>query len=381
MDTGKIMLIDGNSILNRAFYGVQSSQLLATTYGLYTNAVFGFINILNKYLNEENPDYLCVAFDLKAPTFRHKEFEGYKAKRKGMPGELAVQVPVIKEVLDAMNIKRLEYEGFEADDIIGSVSYCAEQQGLNVVIVTGDKDSLQLASDKTRIKMPITRGGKTETEEYDYNRMLEKYGVTPVQFIDVKGLMGDTSDNIPGVPGIGEKTALDLIKKFNSIEELYENIQNVDRNSVKEKLSSNRELAFMSKRLATIDRNMPELCTIPDLKRGDYDRAKLFELFTRLEFKSFIEKFGLADTVQIEKTTKIIECIEEMQKVRLLKKKLASRKEFAVFYLIDKVGGFSSKLIGAAFSWEKDESVYVSLNGCLSEEDFLLRCFCLHFGC
>ena len=172
----KLMLIDGNSILNRAFYGLQGPQLLATSDGLYTNAVYGFINILHKYMEEEKPGYICVAFDLKAPTFRHKEYDGYKAGRKGMPGELAVQVPVIKEVLDAMNIRRLEHEGYEADDIIGSVSLCAEKSGFDVIIVTGDRDSLQLASHSTRVKIPVTRGGKTETDEYDHVRIGENYG-------------------------------------------------------------------------------------------------------------------------------------------------------------------------------------------------------------
>ena len=210
MKKEKLMLIDGNSIINRAFYGLQGTKLLSTADGLYTNGIYGFVNILSKFLEEEKPQYLAVAFDLKAPTFRHKEYEGYKAKRKGMPPELAVQMPILKEVLDAMNINRLELEGYEADDIIGSISLCAEEQGMEVVIITGDKDQLQLISENIRVKLPITRGGKTETEEYDLNKLKERYGVTPIEFIDVKGLMGDVSDNIPGVAGIGEKTALDL---------------------------------------------------------------------------------------------------------------------------------------------------------------------------
>jgi DNA polymerase-1 len=202
MNNEKLMIFDGNSILTRAFYGIMGPQLLSTSDGLYTNAVYGFINILHKFVEEDQPELICVAFDMKAPTFRHREYEGYKAKRKAMPEELRVQVPVIKEVLDAMNIKRLEYEGFEADDIIGSVSLCAEKDGFDVVIITGDRDYLQLASDTTKIKLVTTRKGKTETQEYDYNRMIEEYGITPAQFIDVKALMGDASDNIPGVPGI-----------------------------------------------------------------------------------------------------------------------------------------------------------------------------------
>lgn len=303
MTTDKLMIIDGNSILNRAFYGLQGSQLLAATDGLHTNAIFGFLNILNKFLIEEKPEYLCVAFDLKAPTFRHLEFSGYKAKRKGMPPELAEQMPVMKEVLDAMNIKRLELEGFEADDIIGSISQCAQQQNMRVVIITGDRDSLQLASESTRILMPITRAGRTETEAYDAEGVMSHYGVTPQQFIDVKGLMGDQSDNIPGVPGIGEKTAIELIKAFGSLDNIYQSIEKVEKKGVREKLETNKELAFISRRIATIDRNMPTLCTLEELKRGDFNEARLYELFKRLEFKSLIEKFGLKQGESLETNT------------------------------------------------------------------------------
>lgn len=373
MSNGKLMVIDGNSILNRAFYGLQGPRLLSTSDGLYTNAVFGFINILHKYMEEEKPQYICVAFDLKAPTFRHKEFEGYKAKRKGMPDELAVQVPVIKQVLDAMNIKRLEYEGFEADDIIGYISYCAEKKGMEVVIVTGDRDSFQLASATTRIKLPVTRGGKTETEEYDYDRIVEKYGVTPTQFIDVKGLMGDQSDNIPGVPGIGEKTALDLIKKFGSIETIYENMDQVDKNSVREKLTANRELAYLSKRLATICRDMPELCAIDELERVEPDRELLYELFKRLEFKSFIEKFKLNQpSASAPKTaTKTVESISTLEDLRRIGGEILRTKEMSVYYLIDRLDSFTFRLAGAAFTWGGDRSAYLGLGGPIAEEDFL----------
>lgn len=373
MSNGKLMIIDGNSILNRAFYGLQGPRLLSTSDGLYTNAVFGFINILYKYMEEEKPQHICVAFDLKAPTFRHKEFEGYKAKRKGMPDELAVQVPVIKQVLDAMNIKRLEYEGFEADDIIGYISYCAEKKGMEVVIVTGDRDSFQLASATTRIKLPVTRGGKTETEEYDYDRIVEKYGVTPTQFIDVKGLMGDQSDNIPGVPGIGEKTALDLIKKFGSIETIYENMDQVDKNSVREKLTANRELAYLSKRLATICRDMPELCAIDELERVEPDRELLYELFKRLEFKSFIEKFKLNQpSASTPKTaTKTVESISTLEDLRRIGGEILRTKEVSVYYLIDRLDSFTFRLAGAAFTWGGDRSAYLGLGGPIAEEDFL----------
>lgn len=370
----KLMIIDGNSILNRAFYGLQGPKLLSTSDGLYTNAVFGFINILQKYLDEEGPEYICVAFDLKAPTFRHKEFDGYKSNRKGMPDELGMQVPVIKEVLDAMNIKRLEYEGFEADDIIGYISLCAENKGMNVVIVTGDRDSLQLATAKTRIKLPVTRGGKTETDEYDHEKVVEKYGVTPTQFIDVKGLMGDSSDNIPGVPGIGEKTAIELIKKFGSIENLYENLDMVEKKGVKDKLEAGRELAFMSKRLAAIERSMPEICKIDELKRVDFDREKLLKLFRRLEFRSFIDKFKLERSAHANTTAAIeskkVDCVNRITDLAKLSGKISISGELSLIYLIDTFDSFKYKLSGLGLSWEPENSAYLNLAE-LPEDDVL----------
>lgn len=374
MNSGKLMIIDGNSIMNRAFYGLQGANMFSVSSGVHTNAIFGFINILCKFLDEEKPEYLCVAFDLKAPTFRHLEFEGYKAKRKGMPQELAEQVPLIKEVLDLMNIKSLEMEGFEADDIIGSISLCAENNGLDVIIITGDKDSLQLATEKTRIKMPVTRGGKTETDEYDSNEVFAKYGVTPSQFIDVKGLMGDHSDNIPGVPGIGEKTALELISKYKSIENIYEQIEQIEKKSVKEKLLANRELAYMSKRIATIERNMPHLCEMDDLVRKEFDNPRLYELFKKLDFKSFIEKFNLSADSKLEQT-KTNECkvtlINEISEMIKLKEKIKKAGKVSVFYLMDKTGSFETNLSGIAFSYYEGKSSFLRLGGTISEETFL----------
>lgn len=373
MKAEKIMIIDGNSILNRAFYGLQGPKLLSTSGGLHTNAVFGFINILNKYLEEEKPEYLCVAFDLKAPTFRHLEFDGYKAKRKGMPDELAEQVPLIKDVLDAMNIKRLELEGYEADDIIGSISLCAESKGMDAVIVTGDRDALQLASEKTRIKMPVTRGGRTETDEYDDKKVFEKYGVTPAQFIDVKGLMGDQSDNIPGVPGIGEKTALDLIIKFKSIENIYESLEQVDKKSVREKLEANRDLAFMSKHLATIERNMPSLCDVTELKRTEFNSGSLYEIFKRLEFKSLIEKMNLVPAAAEAKPAACckVEVADVMADARRIKGSIVKAGKTALFHLIDRHGAFEGRLAGVVFYLNPEESYYIKLDEGLSEEMFL----------
>ena len=221
----KLVLIDGNSIMNRAFYGIMGSKMLMTKDGKYTNAVYGFLAILFKLMEEINPEYMVVAFDLKAPTARHKLYEGYKANRKGMPEELAEQMPIIKEILRAMNIDIVEKEGYEADDVLGTLSRYGEAQGLEVTILSGDRDTFQLATDKVTIRIPRTKGGKTETDLFDREKIKETYGLEPKQLIDVKGLQGDTSDNIPGVPGVGEKTALSLIQKFGSIENLYEKVE------------------------------------------------------------------------------------------------------------------------------------------------------------
>lgn len=371
MDTGKLMLVDGNSILNRAYYGLKGSSMLSTSEGVYTNAVYGFINILLKYMEEENPDHIGVAFDLKGPTFRHTEFSEYKANRKGMPEELALQVPIIKEVLDAMNIKRLEHEGFEADDILGSVSLCAEEEGMEVVILTGDRDSLQLASKTTKIKLPVTRSKVTETEEYDYNGVLNHYGVTPTQFIDVKGLMGDPSDNIPGVPGIGEKTALKLIKQFGSIDNIYGNIEEVERATIKKSLLENKEIALLSRKLSLIDREMPHLCNIEELKIQDYNSEKLYKLFVELEFKSLIEKLGLGINNNIDIVQRETTVFAQTEELHNLKQNIIKAKMFSVFPLIDKINNFEYKMSGLGICYEEGKLCYIHINNSLNEESFL----------
>jgi len=373
MSTDKLMIIDGNSILNRAFYGLQGTKLLSAPDGLHTNAIYGFLNILNKYLDEENPQYLCVAFDLKAPTFRHLEYSSYKATRKGMPPELAEQVPYVKEILDAMRIKRLEMEGYEADDIIGSISKCAEEKNMQVVIVTGDRDSLQLASESTRILIPVTRSGRTETEAYDINGVIERYGVTPEQLIDVKGLMGDSSDNIPGVPGIGEKTALELIKAYGNLDGVYNNIDTIEKKSVREKLEANKELAYMSRRLATIERNMPTLCRFEELKREEYDKNKLLELFRRLGFKSLIEKYGLVrDETGDDKYPQDIQFIlaDDLFTLAQIAAEIKQSGKVAMFHLLERKGQFENDLAGIALSWGS-KNAYITIGSGINEEQFL----------
>lgn len=221
----RLILIDGNSIMNRAFYGIMGSKMLMTEDGTYTNAVYGFLAILFKIIEDLNPSYLAVSFDLKAPTARHKMYEGYKANRHGMPDELASQMPIIKEILRDMNITIIEKEGYEADDILGTLSKRGEKEGLEVTILSGDRDTFQLTSDHITVRIPRTKMGKTEVEDFDRSKIQEVYGLEPIQLIEVKGLQGDTSDNIPGIPGVGEKTALSMIKNYGSIDNIYKELE------------------------------------------------------------------------------------------------------------------------------------------------------------
>ena len=294
----KLVLIDGNSILNRAFYGIMGSKMLTTKDGKYTNAVYGFLAILFKVLDDTKPDYIAVAFDLKAPTARHKMYEGYKANRKGMPNELAEQMPIIKEILTDMNITIIEKETYEADDILGTLSKKAEKEGMDVVIVSGDRDTFQLASNKVTIRIPHTKVGKTEVDYFDEEAIVEKYGIKPKQLIEVKGLMGDTSDNIPGVSGIGEKTALELIKKYKTIDGLYKAIDEKKddlKPKTKEKLVNDKEMAYLSRTLGTINREVPLDNKIEDLKIKEWNKEKVTEKFKELNFNRFMERFNLKE--------------------------------------------------------------------------------------
>lgn len=284
-----LVIIDGNSIINRAFYALPE---MSNKEGLKTNAIYGFTNMLLKIIDTYNPTHISVAFDRKAPTFRHIEFKEYKAGRKKMPDELREQFEPLKDLLDKFNIHRLEIDGYEADDIIGTVSKIAENNGFKVYIVTGDKDAIQLASNKTTTL--ITKKGIAEVEEYNYDSVIEKYEMTPTQFIDLKGLMGDKSDNIPGVPGIGEKTGIKLIKEFSSIEGIFDNIDSI-KGSTKKKLEENKELAIMSKKLATIIRDVPIEFNLEELEYGSYNTADILEMFKYLGFTSLIPRIGNLD--------------------------------------------------------------------------------------
>ena len=292
----KLLLIDGNSIMNRAFYGIMGSKMLTTKDGKYTNAVYGFLAIMFKIMDDLNPDYMAVSFDLKAPTARHKMFSEYKANRHGMPDELKEQMPMIKEILKAMNIDIVEKEGYEGDDILGTLAKYGENQGLDVVILSGDRDTFQLATNKVTIRIPRTKAGKTETEDYDRKKVIEEYGLEPKALIDVKGLQGDTSDNIPGVPGIGPKTAISLIQKYGTVENLYEKIEKGEddlKGKQKENIVTNKDMAFLSKKLGEIDVNVPLEDNLETLKVEEWDKKKVLEIFQNLNFKRYIERFNL----------------------------------------------------------------------------------------
>ena len=302
----KLVLIDGNSIMNRAFYGIMGSKALTTKDGKYTNAVYGFLAILFNIIDDIKPEYIAVAFDLKGKLKRKELFEGYKANRHGMPDELAEQMPVIKDVLRAMNIDIIEKEGYEGDDILGTLAKYGEKQGLEVTILSGDRDTFQLASDNITIRIPRTKAGKTETENYNRAKVLEEYGLEPVQLIEVKALQGDTSDNIPGVPGIGPKTAVSLIQKYHSVKELYEKIEKDEddlKGKQKENIVANKDMAELSRTLGKIDTNVLE-DTLENLKVEEWDKAKVLEIFEELRFQRYIDRFGLRTAGIVEQTEK-----------------------------------------------------------------------------
>ena len=318
----KLLLVDGNSILNRAFYGLPD---LTTKDGRHTNAVLGFLNIVLRVIEEEKATHLCVAFDVKHPTFRHEMYPDYKGTRKGMPDELREQVPLIKEVLKTMNITILERPGYEADDILGTLSRIGEKKGFVVTLLSGDRDLLQLATDKIKVKLPKTKAGKTIIEEYYASDVEETYGVNPITFIDMKGLMGDTSDNIPGVPKIGEKTASKLLIDYGSLDGIYAGIDSMKPSKMKENLIEFKELAYLSKELATIKLDCELDVDIDSSKLNNIFNQKSFDLFSELEFKSLLKRFdGNMSSTNLEFKTIIIEdydtYVDIINKIKACKK-------------------------------------------------------------
>lgn len=350
------MIIDGNSLLHRAFYALPP---LTNAEGIYTNGVYGFLTMFYKVTNEYKPDYLTVVFDKKGPTFRHKEYDEYKVGRIKTPSELSVQFPILKDVLDKLNIARYELDGFEADDLAGTLVKLGEENGLEVIALTGDKDYLQLASDKTKIL--LTRKGITEMDIYDYDKVLEDYELTPTQFIDLKGLMGDKSDNIPGVPSVGEKTGIKLLKQYDSIDGIYENICFI-KGKLKERLIEYRHQAFMSKMLATIITNIPLDIDIEDLKVKKPNDEELYKLYQKLEFKSFLNNID-SDVISENDKNKVkldYVLIENMEDAKTLFEKIKKRREL-VFKTVHEEASFRGEVLGMAIKYNDEENYYVDL--------------------
>ncbi len=315
----RIVIIDGNSLINRAYYAMRNPMI--TSEGIYTQGIYGFLNMLSKILDDYSPEYAAVAWDRKSPTFRHESYAEYKAGRKKMPPELAMELPLMKEILSAMSISNLEIDGYEADDIIGTVAKAAEREGLDVLIISGDKDELQLAS--KNIKVLITKKGISEFDLYDYDKMLERYSLTPEQFIDLKGLMGDQSDNIPGIPGVGEKTGIKLLEQFGSIDEMLKRTDEITNKKLREKVEENAQLALMSRKLAEIYTSVPIEFEVDDFAIEEQDTDKLIELYVKLEFNSFLKKLKVGETNSTLKTAEYefikIAADEDIKKLSTLK--------------------------------------------------------------
>ena len=357
----RLIIIDGNSIINRAFYALPE---MSNKEGLKTNAIYGFTTMLFKIIDTYKPTHISVAFDRKAPTFRHLEYKEYKAGRKKMPDELREQFEPLKELLDKFNIHRLELDGYEADDIIGTVSKLGEENGYKVYIVTGDKDAIQLASQKTTTL--ITKKGVGEVEEYDFDLVMEKYEMTPTQFIDLKGLMGDKSDNIPGVPGIGEKTGIKLIKEFSSIENLVEHTDEL-KGSVKKKIEENKELAIMSKRLATIIRDVPIEVDLEELEYGDYSTEDVIDEFKKLGFTSLISRLlDLDGGSEVQEESPLELSIKPIDDLEKLVKEIKDKKE-VIIKTVTRVGNILDKNVIYIFISVDGENIYYLNEGQIDE--------------
>ena len=330
----KLMIIDGNSIVNRAFYGV---PLLTDSEGRYTNGVYGFLNIFFKLFDEENPDYVGVAFDLHAPTFRHKMYSEYKGTRKGMPEELRGQMPILKEVLQAMNIACFELEGYEADDILGTLARMGEEKGFDTTVISGDRDLLQICTEKTKVRIPKTSKGRTEVEDYGPAEVMEKYGVTPREFIEVKALMGDTGDNVPGVPGIGEKTAIKIIQEYKTVENAIAGWENIKPKKASENLRDYAEQARMSRVLVEIDTNAPIQADFEEMKAGKPYSAETYGLFKRLGFKSMLERVS---TESVDNKTEIL-ILKDKKDTENFINKLKGETAYVIISQEDKIEGIA----------------------------------------
>ncbi|MGL5346059.1 MAG: DNA polymerase I [Peptostreptococcaceae bacterium] len=361
----RLIIIDGNSIINRAFFALPE---MTNKEGLKTSAVYGFTTMLFKIIDTYKPTHISVAFDRKAPTFRHLEYQEYKAGRKKMPDDLKEQFEPLKRLLDKFNINRLEIDGYEADDIIGTVSKLGEENGYKVYIVTGDKDAIQLASDKTTTL--ITKKGIGEVEEYDFDSVMEKYEMTPTQFIDLKGLMGDKSDNIPGVPGIGEKTGIKLIKEYSNIEGILENVEQL-KGSVKTKIIENKDLAIMSKRLATIIRDVPIEINLEDLKYGDFNKDEVLDEFKYLGFTSLLSRVLELEEGQESKIKEVDLNIKELQDIEAFIKEANDKKQIYI-KAIKRQGNILDKNIMYIFISIDGENIYYTNENEISKIESVL---------
>lgn len=354
----KLLLIDGHSILNRAYYGL---PVLSNSQGVHTNAILGFLNILFKLMDEEQPTHLCVAFDVHQPTFRHLEYDAYKGTRKPMPEELREQVPLIKDVLHAMNVVTIEQGGFEADDLIGTMSRIARKQGYGVTIVSGDRDLLQLATDDILVRIPKTKPSGTTIEDYYAKDVAARYLVSPTAFIDVKGLMGDTSDNIPGVPGIGEKTATKIIEQYQSIENAYAHIEEIKPNKARENLKTYYEQAIMSKWLATIKLDCPLEANVDSMEIQDMFNEQAYQLFKELELKSVLKRFSApadhAAAMHCE-----LQVIEDFTEAQVLLQQFTESTYSALQCIVNEQG-----LLGICFSMEPEVCYFIPVGGFLTE--------------
>lgn len=355
----KIVLIDGHSILNRAYYGVPD---LTNSDGLHTNAVYGFLNIMFKILDEEKPDYFAVAFDLKAPTFRHKMYEQYKGTRKPMQEELRQQVPVIKEMLEAMQVPLMMLEGYEADDLLGTVAKKAEADGVEAVVVSGDRDLLQLATDHIMIRIPKTKKGGTEIENYHTADVIEKYQVTPIQIIELKALMGDSSDNIPGIPGVGEKTATKLVVEYGCIENAYAHVDEIKPNKARESLRDHYDMAQMSKELATINIHSPFELDMEKARMTDLYTKEAFELCKKLEFKNMLSRFEVSQKEQ-NHTAESFHMTSDLTQAQEWLEKLKKEQQIGFYLLSDE----KQEFCGLAVSG-KEETFFFCNQGFLTEQ-------------
>ncbi len=365
------MIIDGNSLLHRAFHALPP---LMNRDGVYTNGVYGFLTMFYKVTDEHKPDYISVVFDKKAPTFRHIEFQEYKAGRAKTPSELGMQFPILKEIIDNMNIHRIEADGYEADDLAGTLSKIGEESGLETIIVTGDKDYLQLASEKTKVL--LTRKGISNIEVYDKQAVIERYELTPEQFIDLKGLMGDKSDNIPGVPGVGEKTGIKLLKEYESIEGIYNNIEKIDGKKLKEKLIEYRNQAIMSRRLSEIIRTVPININIDELIFQEPNKEELLNIYKKLEFNSLLGKISLNDETKkdISKEVKLgleANVINKKKELEDVIKEIEDSKSMIFKLVIDGDHPLTNSILGVGIRASDKSSYYIDFTeGDIETEDF-----------